>query len=479
MNRRELIKKTLLASLATGVSPQLFGSLQHLVIPKELSKKDFGSDFIWGTATAAYQTEGAWNIDGKSPSVWDTFTHEHKHKIKTHENGDAACDFYHRYESDLDLMKSMNIPAFRFSTAWSRILPNGIGTPNQKGIDFYSRLIDTCLQNKIDPWLTLYHWDLPQALQDKGGWENRDVCNWFAEYTALCTKHFGDRVKNWMIFNEPASFTALGYMLGVHAPGKRGLNRFLKATHHTVLCHGIGGGIIRKNVPEAQVGSTFSCGVIDGWKDGTKNTLAAKRLDVLINRLFIEPILGMGYPTADLKVLEKIEKHIQPDDIANMPFDFDFIGLQNYTRLVVKNQPVIPYIHASNIATSKLGHETTEMNWEVYPEGIYRILKQFSNYKNIKKIIITENGAAFKDELLNGSVNDEKRVQFLKDYLQQVLKAKNEGVPVNGYFVWSFLDNFEWAEGYRPRFGLVHVDFKTQQRTIKNSGLWYKEFLSH
>lgn len=477
MNRRELIKKTMLAGLATGISPKLFSSAMPIVT-SPFSVEDFGTDFVWGTATAAYQIEGAWDKDGKGESIWDNFTHSHKHKIKTKENADTACNFYHLYENDIDLMHSMQIPNFRFSIAWSRVLPNGTGTVNQKGIDFYSKVIDKCIDTGITPWITLYHWDLPQSLQNKGGWENRDVCNWFAEFAELCSKQYGDRVKNWMVFNEPAAFTALGYMVGVHAPGKYGLKRFLKATHHTVLCHGIGGRIIRQHVPNAQIGTTFSCSPIDAWKNKATNIRAAQREDVIINRLFIEPILGMGYPYKDLPALKKIEKYIQPDDIAKMPFDFDFIGLQNYTRSVAKNLPFVPLIRTINVAPKKLGHDTTEMNWEVYPEGIYRILKQFAAYPNIKKIIVTENGAAFKDEVTTNGVNDSKRVKFLQDYLQQVLKAKQEGVPVKGYFVWSFLDNFEWAEGFRPRFGLVHVDFTTQKRTIKDSGIWFKELLN-
>ncbi len=474
MNRRELIKKTILASVATGLSPSIFS--QPCISQPLISRNDFGKDFVWGTATAAYQIEGAWNEEGKGESVWDHFSHQ-KHKIKTGENGDTACDFYHRYETDIDLIRSLNIPAFRFSIAWSRVLPLGTGAVNQKGIDFYSNIIDKCLKAGVEPWVTLYHWDIPQALQDKGGWENRDVCKWFAEFVELCTKHFGDRVKNWMVFNEPMAFTALGYGLGVHAPGNYGIHGFLKAAHHTVLCHGIGGRIIRKNVPDAHIGTTFSCSPVEAWIEKPANLRAAKREDVLINRLFIEPLLGMGYPWHDLPVLKKIEKYMLPEDAQNMPFDFDFIGVQNYTRLVTRNFGIVPMIHAMDVKPKKLGHNLTEMNWEVYPEGIYKILKQFAAYPNIKKIIVTENGAAFPDELIENGVKDPKRTKFLQDYLEQVLKAKNEGVPVKGYFVWSFMDNFEWAEGFRPRFGLVHVDFNTQKRTIKDSGLWFKEFL--
>ena len=475
MNRRELIKKSILASLATGVSPGLF-SHPFMADPLIL-RRDFGKDFVWGTATAAYQIEGAWNEDGKGESIWDHFTHHKKHKIKNGENGDTACDFYHRYESDIELMRSMNIPNFRFSIAWSRILPSGTGPVNQKGIDFYSRLIDKCIKAGIEPWITLYHWDIPQALQEKGGWENRDVCNWFSEYVEICTKHFGDRVKNWMVFNEPMCSTALGYLLGVHAPGKHGIKRFLKATHHTTLCHGIGGRIIRKNVPGAQIGTTFSCSPIDSWKEKPANIRAAKRMDVLLNRLFIEPVLGMGYPFNDLPGLKKIEKYMLPEDAKNMAFDFDFIGVQNYTRSVSRDFGIVPMVHALNVNPKKLDHDLTEMNWEIYPEGIYRILKQFGAYPNIRKIIVTENGAAFKDEVTDSGVKDVKRVKFLQDYLAQVLKAQKEGVPVKGYFVWSFMDNFEWAEGFRPRFGLVQVDFATQKRTVKDSGLWFKKFL--
>ena len=476
MNRRELIKKTLLAGVATGfLSPKLWA--QPIFSKPSISRKDFGNDFIWGTATAAYQIEGAWNEEGKGESVWDNFTHNKKNKIKTGENADTACDFYHRYESDIDLLSLMNIQAFRFSIAWSRVLPSGTGPVNQQGIDFYSRLIDKCLEKGIEPWVTLYHWDIPQALQEKGGWENRDVCNWFGEYVELCTKHFGDRVKNWMVFNEPMAFTALGYMLGIHAPGKFGMHRFLKATHHTVLCHGIGGRIIRKNVPEAQIGTTFSCSPIEAWKGKPANIRAAKREDVLINRLFVEPILGMGYPLKDLPALKKIEKYMLPEDAKNMAFDFDFIGVQNYSRFVARNFGAAPVVHAVNVNPKKLGNDLTEMNWEVYPEGIYKIWKQFAAYPAIKKIIVTENGAAFPDEVTESGVKDLKRAKFIQDYLEQVLKAQKEGVPVKGYFVWSFMDNFEWAEGFRPRFGLVHVDFKTQKRTIKDSGLWFKDFL--
>lgn len=474
MTREEWLR----LSAILGASAMIPNELQAAFADGELKRSDFGKDFLWGTATAAYQIEGAWNLDGKSPSVWDHMAHKRPGKIKTRENGDIACDFYHKYEQDIELMKKMGIPVFRFSLAWTRILPDGTGKVNQKGIDFYNRVIDKCLKEGVQPWITCYHWDLPQVLEDKGGWANRDSIQWFEEYVDVATKAFGDRVKNWMVFNEPMAFTMLGYMLGWHAPGKVNFKKFYKSVHHVTMCHGAGGRVIRKNVKGANVGTTFSCSSVETLKHNKANDNAVKRADVMINRLFVEPVLGMGYPVKDLPMLKHVIKHMQPGDEEKMKFDFDFIGVQNYTRLVVKNLALIPMIHAINISPKKLGHDITEMNWEVYPEGIYKVIKKFAAYPNIPKLIVTENGAAFKDELVNGEINDTKRVQFIKDYLAQVLKAKKEGVNLGGYFIWSFLDNFEWAEGYRPRFGIVGVDFATQQRTVKASGKWYADFLA-
>jgi beta-glucosidase len=474
MTREEWIKLT--AAFGAG-SLLPHNLLAQLASDGELKRSDFGKDFIWGTATAAYQIEGAWNEDGKSPSIWDHFTHHHKNKIKTHENGDVACDFYHRYESDIELMRKMNIPASRFSLAWTRILPQGTGAINQKGIDYYNRVIDKCLKEGVEPWITCYHWDLPQILEEKGGWANRDSIKWFEEFVDVSSRSFGDRVKNWMVFNEPMAFVPIGYLIGVHAPGYVNFGKFYKAVHNVVMCHGAGGRIIRKNVPGANIGTTMSCSHIDAKNDKPANVKAAARADAFINRLFLDPIMGLGYPKQDLPACKHIEKHMQPGDAELMPFDFDFIGLQNYSRMVIKDLALIPIIHFANIPAKKLGHDITDMGWEVYPEGIYHLLKKYGAYKNMKKVIVTENGAAFPDVMVNNEVDDVKRLQFIKDYLAQVLRAKQEGVNVGGYFVWSFMDNFEWAEGYRPRFGLVYTNFKTQERTIKTSGKWYSQFL--
>ncbi len=474
MNRREAIKITGLSALGVMFSPRLAA---QSFLPTVLKRADFGKDFLWGVATAAYQIEGAWNEDGKGASVWDTFSHK-KGKIKNGENGDTACDFYHRYAKDIGLVKEMGFRVKRFSLSWSRIMPEGTGTINTKGVDFYHKVIEECLVQGIEPWITLYHWDLPQALEDKGGWTNREVIQWFSEYVDFCTRTFGDKVKNWMVLNEPAAFTALGYLLGIHAPGKRGFNKFVAATHHATLCQAEGGRIIRKNVKNANIGSTFSCSYVQPFKNTEPHIKAADKMDAFLNRLFLEPALGLGYPFETVPILRKIKKFIQDGDMEKLAFDFDFIGLQNYTRNITRFNPFIPGISGLEVPAKKRNVPYTDMGWEVYPEGIYHLLKKFAAYKGVKKIIVTENGAAFPDAVQDNQVQDDQRIKFYQKYLEKVLQAKHEGVPVEGYFVWSLMDNFEWAEGFRPRFGLVYVDFLSQQRIIKNSGLWFKSFLN-
>jgi beta-glucosidase len=280
-----------------------------------------------------------------------------------------------------------------------------------------------------------------------------------------------------MIMNEPSVFTGAGYFFGIHAPGRTGLKRFLPAVHHAVLCMAAGGRVLRNALPNVQIGTTFSCSYVEPLTNKPKDVNAAKRVDTLLNRVYIEPVLGLGYPVEGLPVLKKMEKYMVPGDLEAMKFDFDFIGIQLYTREVVDYSYLTPYIHASIVQAKNRHVEITEMGWEVYPPSIYEILKQFNKYTGIKKIYITENGAAFPDEVKDGEVDDPKRAAYLQNYLQQVLKAKDEGCKVSGYFVWTLTDNFEWAEGYHTRFGLIHVDFDTQQRIIKSSGQWYANFI--
>ncbi len=437
---------------------------------------DFGADFKWGVSTAAYQIEGGHNAHGKGLSIWDDFT-ARNHKLLKGESGNISCDFYNRFDDDLRLMSKMNIPNYRFSLSWSRLFPDGTGKPNPAGIEYYNKHIDLCIELGIEPWITLYHWDLPLALQNKGGWTNRDIISWFSDYVEFCVLQFGDRVKNWMVLNEPMVFTGAGYFLGLHAPGKKGLSNFLAAAHHAAMSQAAGGRIIKELQANSKVGTTFSYSHIEAASDSERDQRASRKVDAILNRFYLEPLLGLGYPTKELPILSRIERYMKPQDEALLAFDMDFIGVQNYTREIVKFAPFRPFIRASIIKADKRKVESTLMNWEVYPASIYHALKRISSYESVKEIMITENGAAFKDELLNGEVRDEKRTDYLESHIQQVLRAKQEGVNVTGYFVWTFLDNFEWAEGYHPRFGLVHVDFETQQRTVKQSGKWYKDFI--
>jgi beta-glucosidase len=441
-----------------------------------MHKTDFGESFLWGTATAAYQIEGAANLDGRGKSVWDTFSHT-PGKVKNGDTGDQAADFYHRYPQDIALIKQMHLRVHRFSLAWPRILPDGRGSPNTKGLDFYHRVIDRTLELGLEPWPTLYHWDLPQPLEDLGGWTNRDIVGWFSDYAEVCAKAFGDKVKHWMVLNEPTVFTLLGYMQGVHAPGRKGFLNFLPAVHHTALAQAAGGKVLR-SVPGSVIGTTFSASYVQPGGPTWLSKIAAANFDVIANRLFLEPALGLGYPWKTMPALLGLKPYIRPGDMEQLSFDFDFIGLQTYFRQVVRFDLTVPGIWGRDVAAKEASGTLTEMGWEVYPPNLYHLLKQLAAYPQIKRIIVTENGAAFRDVVDSGRVHDTQRQQFIESHLQQLLKAKQEGVPVDGYLVWSLLDNFEWAEGYRPRFGLVHVDYATQQRTLKDSALWLRDFLA-
>ena len=441
------------------------------------NKESFGKDFKWGVSTAAFQIEGAHDADDKGLSIWDVFTAQ-KGKIKDGHHARMACDFYTQYKTDINLIRSLNIPNFRCSLSWPRLMPAGVQHVNPAGIDYYNRVIDTLLECGIEPWVTLYHWDLPHALEQKGGWTNRDIISWFEDYAAVCARNFGDRVKNWMVMNEPSVFTGAGYFLGVHAPGKRGLTNYLKAVHHATLATAAAGRVLRNLVPQANIGTTFSCTHIEPLSQSKRDLAAAKRVDALLNRTFIEPLLGLGYPQTDVPVLQKLDRYRRTNDDRDMVFDFDFIGLQCYTREIVKASVFTPYIHAALVKAERRNVVCTDMKWEVYPPSLYHILKKFDAYEKVKKIIVTENGAAFPDKVEHGKVIDVQRTQYIRDHLEQVLRAKKEGIKVDGYFVWSLTDNFEWAEGYHPRFGLIYVDYETQQRIIKQSGLWLRDFLS-
>ncbi|MFT3979106.1 MAG: GH1 family beta-glucosidase [Ferruginibacter sp.] len=439
---------------------------------------DFGKDFLWGVATAAAQNEGAAFTDGRTASIWDNFA-KRSGKIKAGVKPTGACDFYHRYKEDLLLVKALGFKVFRFSISWSRVLPEGTGKINKEGIAFYNNIIDECLQLGLIPFVTLYHWDLPQVLEKEGGWTSHRMMSWFTRFATVCAEAFGDRVKHWMVLNEPMGFTSLGYMLGKHAPGKTGLKNFFPAVHNAVLAQADGGRIIRSLVKQANIGTSFSCSEIIPYTDKKEDVLAAHRMDILMNRLFIEPSLGKGYPREDFKFLEQLELANKAWKYTErMRFDFDFIGLQNYFPLVIRYNALIPVVHASDVKASARKVPYTAMGWEVNADSFYRIIRKFWKYGSVKQIIITENGAAYKDNVKSTGIHDPQRIDYFQKHLEALHRAQVHGVNIGGYFAWTLMDNFEWAEGYKARFGLVHVDHNTQLRSIKDSGYWFRDFLT-
>ncbi len=476
MDRRNWLKKTGITGTGLLLIRYLKAADRFGYMPVgDFVKDDFGLDFKWGVAASSYQTEGAWNLDGKSESNWDYFSRI-PGKIENGENADVAADFYHRYSEDIDLIKAMNFKIFRFSVSWPRILPAGTGTVNSKGLDFYHKVIDKCLTVGIEPWITIYHWDMPEVLEAQGGWANRKIIDWFSEYVDVLTREYSDKVKNWIVMNEQIAFTGNGYINRVFAPGRKSIGAFMKAIHYSALCNAEGGRIIRKNVPGAYVGTTLANTYVEPVDQNEKNIEAATRMDAIMNRLFIEPSLGLGYPEDTISLLKKLKSLYEDGDEEKIIFDFDFIGIQYYYRTIAKKS-MMPGMRAKEVMASERGVPVNVMGGEIYPEGLYQILKKFSQYKGIKNLIVTENGTCVPDKLENGRVHDQDRIDYFKNHLSAVLKAKKEGVNVNGYFVWSPTDNFEWDKGYNPRFGLVYIDFKTLERYIKDSGFWFKEFL--
>lgn len=442
----------------------------------ELTKADFGDDFTWGVAHASYQVEGAWNLDGKGPSIWDTFTHGGG-RVRGRTNADVACDFYHRYESDTDLVTQLGFDAQRFSIGWPRIQPTGTGAANERGLDFYDRVVDACLERGVAPWVTLYHWDLPQALQDRGGWTNRSIVGWFEDYVGLVAERLGDRVKDWMVFNEPCSFLVVGHLLGYHAPGIRSVKRFLAATHHVNLSQAAAAQVLRSTVADANVGTTHIVTPMRTEGDSERHRRAAASMDAIANRVFWEPNMGLGYPTDDAPLLAGIDKVIQPGDDAALRVDWDFVGVQYYQRQLVKPWPIPKLRGVPWMSHDYRRYEITAMGWEVQPDGLYEALERWHAYDTGARLVVTENGSAYPDEVVDGRVHDGRRIAFYEDHLAEVRRAIADGMPIDGYFCWSLMDNFEWAEGYVPRFGIVRVDFDSQERIVKDSGYWFQRFL--
>lgn len=431
----------------------------------------FPKNFVWGAATASYQIEGAWDEDGKGENIWDRFSHT-PGNVQDGDTGDVACDHYHRWREDIGLMKELGLKAYRFSIAWPRIFPNGRGEVNQAGIDFYSQLVDALLKAEIEPCVTLYHWDLPQAIQDEGGWPTRMSVDAFLEYADVVSRALGDRVKNWITFNEPFVSAFVGYEEGRHAPGVKDLHAAIAASHHLLLSHGLAVPIIRKNSPDASVGITLNLTPQEPASPSAADREAAVWRDGYINRWFLDPLIGRGYPQDMVNAFGSGMEFVQNGDLETIAVPIDFLGVNYYARGINRSTKISEEENAPRIVFPNEEH--TEMGWEVYPEGIYKTLGRLYFDYAFPAIYITENGAAFVDEVnADGQVDDPARLSYIRRHLQQVHRAIEIGVPVKGYFAWSLLDNFEWAFGYSKRFGLIYVDYETQQRIPKSSAKWY------
>ncbi len=443
----------------------------------------FPKDFTWGAATAAYQIEGAWNKDGKGPSIWDEFTHT-KGNIKNGDTGDTACDHYHRYREDVGIMKDIGLGAYRFSVSWPRVLPTGRGTVNEKGLDFYNRLVDELLEAGIEPFLTLYHWDLPSEIQKKGGWTNRDCADWFADYAYITASRLGDRVSRWITLNEPFIFNASGNVIGMHAPGIKNPWKYFASIHTSMMGHGKTVHAIKSLSATHQVGITMDLRPLYPATGSAKDQRAVHYADLATRRMFLDPVFKGAYPEEYRKMNRFFFPKIEQGDMETIAAPIDFLGVNNYSRdhiryvwWLVGNHfwPSLGEIPEEEY--EKDGRQYTAMGWEVYPPSLYEILMFLKNEYGNPLTYITENGGAFTDTLANGDVNDDRRVALLDSYLRYLSKAIDEGADCRGYFVWTLLDNFEWAEGFSKRFGIVYVDFDTCERVVKKSGRWYSELI--
>ena len=428
----------------------------------------FPHNFLWGAATASYQIEGAWNEDGKGESIWDRFSHT-PGKVKNDGTGDVACDHYHRFEEDIALMRRLGLKAYRFSTSWSRILPSGRGRINPKGLDFYDRLVDSLCAANIEPFLTPYHWDLPQALQDEGGWANRNTCYAFADYATIMVKRLGDRVKYWATFNEPGVVAFEGNLNGGHAPGIQDPNTAYQVSHHLLVAHGYALQAMRAANPKINAGIVLNLWMADAATNSPEDVAAADTAWERSETLFLDPLFKGCYPTSTYDLIGENMPKIQDGDMALIAQNLDYLGVNFYSRNLVAADGNIEPVP---------GSEYTEMGWEVCAPALRRMLVKINNNYHLPPIYITENGAAFNDEVsADGKVHDERRLDYLKNHFIQTRLAMQDGVDVRGYMVWSLFDNFEWAEGYNKRFGIIRVDYENQKRTIKDSGEWYAQVI--
>lgn len=445
----------------------------------------FPSDFIFGAATASYQIEGAWDRDGKGLSIWDEFT-SRIGKVQNNDNGRVACDHYHRYMEDVALMKEMGLQAYRFSISWPRILPDGTGGANERGLDFYERLVDALLDAGIRPFVTLYHWDLPLALQKSGGWTNRDAAGWFADYTAIVVERLGDRVKNWITLNEPFIFSAAGNITGDHAPGYKNPVKYFKTIHNALRGHGMAMSAIKSHDSVHEAGITLDLRPLYPRTNSEKDKRAVHYADLAMRRMFLDPLFKGHYPEEYRKKNRLWFPRIHEGDMETIAVPMDFLGINNYSRDHIRYVWWLPGNHFWSSTgdipegeSEREGVQYTAMGWEVYPSSLYEVLQFLKREYDNPVTYITENGGAFDDVKIDGVVNDRKRIDLLASYLAELKRAIDEGARCKGYFVWSLLDNFEWAEGYSKRFGIIHVDYDSLERTVKDSGKWYKKMIAY
>lgn len=438
---------------------------------------NFPDDFIFGTATSSYQIEGAWDKDGKGESIWDRFSHQ-EGNVLNGDTGDQACDHYNRFKEDIALMKELNLDSYRFSISWPRIFPEGHGKVNQAGLDFYKELVDELLKAGIEPAITLYHWDLPQAIQEEGGWENRKTTDYFVEYAELLFYELGDKVKSWITHNEPWVASFLGNYFGEHAPGKNDLSAAIQVAHNIMLSHGKVVKKYREMDLDGEIGITLDLHEINPVSQSKSDIEAAELEEEFSNRWFLDPIFKAKYPD---KLMNKFKDNfnlefIDEGDMEIINQEIDFLGINYYTRHVIeadKSNNIFDYKHVKMI-----GNPHTEMGWEVYPDGLYNLLINLKEEYTDKPIYITENGRASDDKVDEyGRVNDKDRIDYYASHLKAVERAIKSGVPVAGYYAWSLMDNFEWAWGYTRRFGLIYVDFETKKRILKDSAKWYRQLI--
>jgi beta-glucosidase len=440
----------------------------------------FPQDFVWGAATAAYQIEGAWDEDGRGESVWDCFSHTPGRVLHGH-TGNVACDHYHRWREDVALMRDLGLHAYRFSLSWPRILPAGQGEVNQKGLDFYSRLVDALLEAGIQPFVTLFHWDLPQALQDAGGWRNRATAEAFAEYTDVAARALGDRVKRWMTLNEPQAVVGAGHEGPWHAPGLNDPASGPAVAHHLMLAHGWAASVLRSTAPGAEVGIALDFWLQEPASGSNADARLSQLRDCIANRRYLDLVFGRGYP-AELEAYyrrlgywpEGTGDFVKDGDLVAIAAPLDFLGINHYSRNIVRDTEA-----ADNLPPTVVPGNKTDIGWEIYPNGLYLLLTRIWREYSPRKLYITENGASYADGPgPDGQVHDARRVDYLRRYFTAAHRAIQDGVPLAGYFVWSLMDNFEWAAGYTQRFGLIWVDYETQRRILKDSALWYRQVIA-